>query len=492
MKQSLIDLVNNTNSRVLGQVLKSKTNADILNYIEDTITCDVTATMKEKVYNVINNPVMICHNNNTKKFNGVEYKYCGSPRVCECHREGTKRNVLLLDRTQVEITKKHNNLKKYGVENVMQVPEIAQKVHSNRATTLSQKTRDNMLESGFNTVIDRVSTSVSPLFDVGDYNGSFRKNFYLWKCNVCNNEFEDHVDYGRVPVCKICKPPVISKGELEVGEFIKTLEDDVVLNSRAIIPPLELDIYVPSKKIAIEYNGVYWHSTFQKGKYYHVDKFLKCRDEGVHLIQIFEDEWVTKPTIIMNRLKAILGHAPKLHGRKTVASKIPNEEGAEFVNDHHIQGKASCSVSYGLHHRGDLVAVMTFGRSRYHNTENAWELIRYCSIGTVVGGASKLFKQFMNDYNPSEIVSYANRCWSYDGGLYKALGFTNVTESDRNVGYYYIKNNKRHHRSSFTKKRLVEMGYDESLTEETIMINNGFLKIHDAGNYKFQINNSNK
>jgi len=485
MKQQLTDLVKNTNSRVLGQVLKSKKNANILKYIEDNITCDNSATMKEKVYNVLTDSSIMCYHNNTKKFNGTEYKYCGNPQVCECHREATKRNIKSLNRTQIELTKKENNLKKYGVENVMQLPEIARKVQDKRSTTLSKQTRDSMLEVGFSQVIERISSVVTPLFNIEEYNGSFRKNFYRWRCNTCNNEFEDHVDYGRTPDCKVCNPQSTSKGESEVAEFIKTIETNVITNTKKIITPLELDIYLPHKKIAIEYNGVYWHSTMHKDKYYHIDKFLKCKELGIHLIQIFEDEWTTKQSIIKNRLLAILGHAPKIYGRKTIASKISNKESSNFVDKYHIQGKAASSVSYGLHYDDTLVAVMTFGRSRYYNTENAWELIRYCSVGTVVGGASKLFKQFVDEYNPKEVVSYANRCWSYDGGLYKALGFTNQTENERNVGYYYIKNNKRHHRSSFTKKRLVEMGYDESLTEETIMINNGFLKIYDAGNYKY-------
>jgi hypothetical protein len=148
-----------------------------------------------------------------------------------------------------------------------------------------------------------------------------------------------------------------------------------------------------------------------------------------------------------------------------------------------LQGYASASFKFGLFHNAILVAVMSFSKSRY--TSDEFELIRYCSIGTIVGGAGKLFSFFIKTHNPSKIISYANRCWS-DGGLYKTLGFVNTTKDDYNTGYWYIRKYIRYHRSTFTKKRLVNAGYDASLTEGEIMKEAGYLKIYDCGNYRFE------
>lgn len=130
---------------------------------------------------------------------------------------------------------------------------------------------------------------------------------------------------------------------------------------------------------------------------------------------------------------------------------------------------------------------MTFGKSRYHRCVfGSFELIRYCSIGNVIGGAGKLLKRFEVDHKPVHLVSYASRTWSANGDLYRKLGFIDTTNSDDNVGYFYVKNGTKYHRSTFTKQRLVELGNNPIKTEEVIMRENDFLKIYDCGNYRFE------
>ena len=70
-------------------------------------------------------------------------------------------------------------------------------------------------------------------------------------------------------------------------------------NCRNIIAPLEIDIFIPSKNIAIEYDGLYWHSSNKFSgrtieKKYHLNKTEQCLKKGIKLIHIFENEWILK------------------------------------------------------------------------------------------------------------------------------------------------------------------------------------------------------
>ena len=335
---------------------------------------------------------------------------------------------------------------------------------------------------GFDQVVARVSEWVTPMFSREEYNGCFRKNHYQWKCQKCNNIFQDHVDYGRVPVCKICNPKFISSGELELQEFLTQNQIDFISNDRSVLDGLELDILIPKLKLAIEFNGVYWHSSEKKDHQYHVKKYIQCRNAGIHLIQIFDDEWSKKKNIILSRLLHLIKKSPVIYARRCEIVEIDPKSYKTFVEEKHLQGWASASLLYGLKFNQELVAVMSFSKSRYH--KSGYELVRYCSKDAVVGGASRLFKHFVRTINPNEIVSYANRCWS-NGNLYKTIGFTDVTVDDYNTGYWYVKNNIRYHRSTFTKKRLVKLYGESDKSESEIMKNHGFVKIHDCGNYKF-------
>lgn len=171
------------------------------------------------------------------------------------------------------------------------------------------------------------------------------------------------------------------------------------------------------------------------------------------------------------------------YARKLQIVNLTPAQYKKFAVDHHLQGYATASVKLGLIDKsGNIKAMMSFSPSRYANTQ--WELIRYCSDGTVVGGASKLFSHFIAQYSPDTVVSYANRNWS-QGNLYRALGFTDTTTDVKNTSTWYFKRYTRYHRSSLTKKRLVDMGFDPTKTADQILDEEGFLKVFDYGNWRF-------
>ena len=101
-----------------------------------------------------------------------------------------------------------------------------------------------------------------------------------------NQRPNDHLNGKGCPKCGF----IFNKSEDELKDFIKNVNIDFIENSREIITPLELDIFIPSHNIAIEYNGLYWHSELHKTNDYHLTKTKECENKGIQLIHIFEDE----------------------------------------------------------------------------------------------------------------------------------------------------------------------------------------------------------
>lgn len=291
-----------------------------------------------------------------------------------------------------------------------------------------------------------------------------------------------HIQGNRCPQCA----RQYGRSQNEVFDFVKNLGFDLRYNDRLKIHPLELDIFIPEKNIAIEYHGLYWHSfdkqetTEERNRHCH--KLDKCIDNDIKLIQIFENEWLEKREIVESVLKSKLGISNKIYARKCSTKEINTKQHMDFMNQNHIQGGKGCDVAYGLKHNDELVAVMSFNKHKKYG----WEITRFANKldVTIVGGASKLFKQFIKDYIPGTILTYADRRYS-NGNLYKKLGFK--LDGITKPNYFYVKNNKIYSRQQFMKHKLknrLEI-FDPELTEAENMFNNGYRRLWDAGNYRF-------
>ena len=264
-----------------------------------------------------------------------------------------------------------------------------------------------------------------------------------------------------------------------------------------------MDILVPERKFAIEYNGNSFHSfgintytplnnadeeSIKKDN--HLNKTEMCEDLGIQLFHIFSsDNQEIWKSMISNKL----GLSRKIPGRKTIVKEVPNKEAKEFQEFNHLQGSVNASVKLGLYYNDELVSLMTFGKSRYTKTAE-YELIRFCSLRntTVQGGASKLLKYFERNYSPESIVSYANRRWS-TGNLYKQLGFNLSHISKPNYFYFRGNDGALESRVKFQKHKLSKIleKFDCNKTETENMYENDYRKIYDSGNLVF-IKNFNK
>lgn len=281
-----------------------------------------------------------------------------------------------------------------------------------------------------------------------------------------------------------------SKAEEEIKAYIESLGINCESN-RKILQGKEIDIYIPSLNMGFEYDGLRWHNEISKETNYHINKTNICKENGVTLYHIFEDEWLYKEDIVKSRIKSILGkNENKIMARKCDCRKIERKQTNEFLNTYHIQGECISKFNYGLFFKDELVAVMTFGLPRknlgYDITEGHYELLRYCSKDntTVVGGASKLLSTFIaeNKESVKKITTFADKRWS-NGELYYSLGFKHTHDSKPN--YYYIVNNRRENRFKYRKSELVKQGFDKDKSEHQIMMERKIYRIYDCGNMVF-------
>ena len=263
-------------------------------------------------------------------------------------------------------------------------------------------------------------------------------------------------------------------------------------HNREILNGMEIDIFIPPLKLGIEYNGLRWHSEeFGKDHRYHLDKLNKCNEQGIRLIQIFEDEWINHRDICESKLRQICGlnTNPKIFARKCEIREITNKDIAyEFLDKNHIQGRTGFTIAIGAYYQNNLVGVMTFKKEK----EGYWDLNRFATDinHQCVGIGGKLFKYFIRNYPFIEIKSFADRRWTTDpyNNLYTKLGFEFDSYVPPTYWYYNPKINSytRFHKFGFRKQHLHKQ-YDLPLTmtEREMTETLGYTRIWDCGLIKY-------
>lgn len=332
------------------------------------------------------------------------------------------------------------------------------------------------------------SKYVEPLFSIKEFDNLYGKE-YKWKCKKCGKEFESiqlRSDCGFFARCPDCFPQNTSREQIELQHFIRSCGVQIKENDRQEINPLELDIYIPEKQLAIEFDGLYWHSDIDKN--YHLNKTKLCEEKGIHLIHIFENEWLFKQNIVKSRLKNLLGlYDHKCYARECEVREIDANISKHFQNENHIQGSASALIHLGLFYNNELVSLMTFGKSRFSKKYD-WELVRFCNKlwWHIPGSASKLFNYFKETYHSTSIVSYADRRWTMNSGntIYDKLGFKFDHLSYPNYWYFKQNSYQLESRIKYQKHKLKNLleNFNQNKTEVENMRDNGYKRIFDCGN----------
>lgn len=295
-----------------------------------------------------------------------------------------------------------------------------------------------------------------------------------------NQTPEVHLKNHGCPRCGRENP----KWEIELTEFIKNIGFNCN-KDRTILEGREIDIYIPELKIGFELNGIYWHrDPTGNNRNRHRNKTKHASIKGVQLYQIFDDEWREKKNIVLSFIKNKLGKIEnKIHARKCEIKSIDKQEYRQFMISNHILGTENSSVKLGLYYESELVCAMGF---REHE-KYEWNLNRFCNKADTIinGGASKLLKYFITNYNPNQIVSFSDNRFS-SGNLYDSLGF--VFDKEIAVNYwwtldYNIRENKKQYRHN--KKLKNFPNYNPNLTEKEIMLSNNYSYIWDCGKRRY-------
>lgn len=309
--------------------------------------------------------------------------------------------------------------------------------------------------------------------------------------------------YQGIESCTILNPPGYDGSNTSIELFIENILNKYnigyIHNDRKILSGKELDFYIPSKNLAIECNGVFWHSDRNVDINYHNIKYNDCQNNNIQLLTIWEDQFRNNPEIIESILLSKLGvYENKIYARKCIIKEVSSKESKQFLTSNHLQGNCNSAIKIGLYYDNELVSLMTFGKLRRSlgnkSKENIYELYRFCNkLNTqVIGGASKLFKYFIEHYNPFIVESFSSNDIS-NGNLYNILNFSKVSNT---ISYWYIEQNNnnliRHHRYKFRKSELLKMGFDKNKTEFDIMNDmKNHYRIYDSGQTKWIWNKNN-
>lgn len=361
--------------------------------------------------------------------------------------------------------RKQTTLEKYGVSHVAQIGTARTQIQL-EAISSSEKLAKFISES-----FDHKPSAAEVADKLGISRGTL-------KAHLLNKGLTDLVTYGNT----------------EVSGFEKAIRSAYPCdhpNDRTVLNGRELDLYYPELKLGIEFNGNYWHSELKKSDArYHQSKSLDALKKGIRVIHIFEYEWPNKRkrTIIKDMLSSIYygDRVNRLQARRCELRLVSTKESEEFLNRTHIQGYAQAKITIGLYYENKLVSLMSFGKPRF-NTECEWELIRFSTeLSTqVIGGAAKMFKNFVENYKPTSVISYCDLS-KFTGNIYKILEFNLEGITEPNYVWINLQTYDVMSRYQTQKHQLVALGLGNDYESEVdIMSRLGYKRIYDCGNLRF-------
>jgi hypothetical protein len=329
---------------------------------------------------------------------------------------------------------------------------------------------------------------------------------HVWPC--CPESFRDPSGTGtRCPKCS--RSGRSSAGQRELAAFVAGLGLEVQENVPGLYSSRrkEVDIFIPSAKVAIEFDGVWYH---REGSSRNIaptearDRAFELAGAGIQTVRIFSDEWANRRVAVCSRLRAILGRPESSIGARSLAPDpgVPPHEARAALATWHSQGSSpNQQAAVGLRRKdGSLAALMTFGeRSLGPAGGSHLELLRFCCAPglSVPGGASRLLAVFLRSYDTSassRLVTYADLRWTpvWGSKMYEALGFRLGGREKPYPSYAYVHpsaGNRRISRMALQKHKMLAQnpGADPGLTEGEIAATLGYSRVWDCGCLSYEL-----
>ena len=384
---------------------------------------------------------------------------------------------------------------KYGVENPFQSEEIKEKMkqtwvahygeeHWTKTEEGRQKLRIRGRAENFELKMQMLKKHKNIML-LSNYNEFLKDDQIRYKCLNCGNEFLSSGSNIQRVSCPECSSlGGISIEEKSVLKYIQSIySGEIVENTRKVIAPMEMDIYIPEKKFAIEFNGSWWHSADKVGKDYHLQKTLACQEKGIRLIHVFEWEWQDKRSICRSLIRSALGiFEHSIGARECKIIEMDSNSYKTFLEENHLQGAVNSSIRLALVYNGETVACAGWGKSRFKKDE--MELHRFCIKGgwKVSGALSRLSAHCGID----SFVSYVDLA-HFTGEGYRKAGFIETGHSE--PSYHWCRGSEVLSRLRTQKHRLPELlgeDFNPDLTEVENMTLAGWTQVFDCGNLKMK------
>jgi len=356
--------------------------------------------------------------------------------------------------------RKQTNLQRYGVESPIQA-EHMREMYSELYKMPFEEVERRCAKKGY-----------LPLFSEKEYHND--RQVLSFKCLKHDIEFQSHLSciarerFNQCPKCKVTRT---SREELEICEFVSQYSGNIVKNDRKVIYPLEIDVFLPEVAVGIEHNGLYWHSEKAKSADCHVDKFEKCREKGVLLLQFFEDEWRDKKEICKSIIKEKIGAAQnRISEQQCEVGFCGKKEKniKKFLNDNHILGHKEFDTGAFLEDESGRIVFAVTLKER----DQTLEIVRVCSVvGLVIEGAfARVLESIIEQSFPYPIIASSDCRFGY-GDVYRDNGFEFVRHASPDYRRIDVASRTRKSRFGFRCGGKKEDG----------------LKIYDAGNYIWEL-----
>jgi very-short-patch-repair endonuclease len=377
--------------------------------------------------------------------------------------------------TQLKETQRkrlETNLARYGHACPAQSADNRKIALQRKKTADEKRFQERLLPKFNNLAVERYQTQVLSA-------STTNPRRYVFQ-HVCGKIWETTCS-DRIPRCPVCGS---SKEERFIEEALYELGIQSIQRTRKIISPYELDFLLPSRKLAIEVNGSYWH---QDGK--STPLLLKTQlahAAGIRLIHIMDWECNEKPSIVKSHLCHAFGKTEvKIQARKCKVAQVTSSQARIFLEKTHLAGFQPAKMHLGLYFEDTIVAVLSVGKPRWGN-EDA-EIIRWATalFTAVQGGFSKCLAVALKSLNPKSVVSFCDRRWG-TGEVYSKSGF--ILERNTPPGYVWCKGTKRLTRYQTQKHNLQKIlgdKFDKALSEKDNLESAGWWKISDCGHQRW-------
>lgn len=465
---------------VCGKTRQVKTSQSIESLCR---SCAKKKQMKEKGVKLAPRICKFCG----KEFipNSAKQIYCKGPHVRKCPICGKnyiENNVENLKRPEVACSYKcrakatrNTSLKKYGVTAPGNNKEAREK---SKQTTLKHLGVEYAMQS--KEVRDKSKLTLIERYGVDNASKSRE---------IVKKRMETNIrKYGHPAAFMLpenqCHSP-ISKTNKRFAEKLEGVGIHYIFEKR--VAHKYYDLYLPELNILIEIDPTYTHNSYHNhyldcglDKYYHRDKSRLAEENGFRCIHVFDWDDQDKLVQMLNPDKHIIG------ARECEIYRINNAVGSKFLSDYHLNGTGRLQILFlGLVYQGEIVQVMSFGKSRY-NKNYSNELIRMCSHPKykVIGGFERIFNYATINYGIDDIVTYCD--YSKFSGI-----------SDLNLGMRFVKDNPptliwSKENRMLTDNILYQKGFKHFVTtssklidKDLCMLEDGWLPIYDCGKKVF-------